>query len=204
MSAVTGSLGSARNSAHVHVRSTCRRSRSRTSTGRGAYTASGRPRAPGSHGSRTGREARGPDRRPRRVAGRESRVKRGLYRFPSSCEFLLVLRTPALAPRWTRRKSRGSRDVPSRRRELHRADPHAYQDWHHPFHGCPLMSVEAELPDGSTATRPRAPPPTRTSRTSPRVSLNPLERARTEPELAPGFLVRCAPEPRRVVDRVGA
>jgi hypothetical protein len=31
-----------------------------------------------------------------------------------------------------------------------------------------------------------------------------LEWARTEPELAPGFLVRSAPEPRRLVDRVGA
>ncbi len=34
--------------------------------------------------------------------------------------------------------------------------------------------------------------------------LNPLERARTELELAPGFLVRSAPKPRCVVDRVGA
>jgi hypothetical protein len=33
---------------------------------------------------------------------------------------------------------------------------------------------------------------------------NPLERARTERKLAPGFLIRSAPEPRRVVDRVGA
>src|SRR4029453_8951175 len=33
---------------------------------------------------------------------------------------------------------------------------------------------------------------------------NPLERARTELELAPGSLVRSAPQPRRVVDRVGA
>ena len=33
---------------------------------------------------------------------------------------------------------------------------------------------------------------------------NPLERARTEVKLAPGFLVRSAPKPRRVVDRVGA
>jgi hypothetical protein len=32
----------------------------------------------------------------------------------------------------------------------------------------------------------------------------PLERARMELDLAPGFLVRGAPEPRRVVDRVGA
>src|ERR1700738_5522322 len=36
------------------------------------------------------------------------------------------------------------------------------------------------------------------------LDLNPLERARTELELAPGFLVRSAPKPRRVVDRVGA
>jgi hypothetical protein len=34
--------------------------------------------------------------------------------------------------------------------------------------------------------------------------LNPLERARTELKLALGFLVRSAPKPRRVVDRVGA
>src|SRR5262245_53127240 len=40
--------------------------------------------------------------------------------------------------------------------------------------------------------------------TSPRVRLNPLEGPRMEPELAPGFLVRSAPDPRRVVDRVGA
>src|SRR5262249_32161331 len=33
---------------------------------------------------------------------------------------------------------------------------------------------------------------------------NPLERARTEVKLAPGFLVRSAPKPRRVVHRVGA
>src|SRR5262245_45739409 len=32
----------------------------------------------------------------------------------------------------------------------------------------------------------------------------PLERARTELKLAPGFLIRSAPEPRRIVDRVGA
>jgi hypothetical protein len=36
------------------------------------------------------------------------------------------------------------------------------------------------------------------------LDLNPLERARTELKLAPGFLVRSAPKPRRVVDRVGA
>src|SRR5437868_11963981 len=36
------------------------------------------------------------------------------------------------------------------------------------------------------------------------VDLDPLERARTELELAPGFLVRSASEPCRVVDRVGA
>ncbi len=34
--------------------------------------------------------------------------------------------------------------------------------------------------------------------------LHPLERARTEPKLTPGFLVRSAPQPRGVVDRVGA
>jgi hypothetical protein len=39
---------------------------------------------------------------------------------------------------------------------------------------------------------------------SPIFDLNPLERARTELKLAPGFLVRSAPKPRRVVDRVGA
>jgi len=39
---------------------------------------------------------------------------------------------------------------------------------------------------------------------SPILDLNPLERARTELKLAPGFLVRSAPKPRRVVDRVGA
>src|SRR5215510_9872945 len=33
---------------------------------------------------------------------------------------------------------------------------------------------------------------------------NPLERARTELKLAPGFLIRSAPKPRSVVDRVGA
>jgi hypothetical protein len=38
----------------------------------------------------------------------------------------------------------------------------------------------------------------------PILDLNPLERARTERKLAPGFLVRSAPKPRRVVDRVGA
>src|SRR5262249_19753244 len=43
-----------------------------------------------------------------------------------------------------------------------------------------------------------------TPRTSPRVSISPLERPRTEPEVAPGFFVRSTPEPRRVVDRVGA
>src|SRR6478752_8646631 len=35
-------------------------------------------------------------------------------------------------------------------------------------------------------------------------SLNPLERARTELKLAPGFLVRSAPKSRCVVDHVGA
>jgi hypothetical protein len=40
--------------------------------------------------------------------------------------------------------------------------------------------------------------------TSPISDLNPLERAWTELKLAPGFLVRSAPKPRRVVDRVGA
>jgi hypothetical protein len=39
---------------------------------------------------------------------------------------------------------------------------------------------------------------------SPILDLNPLERARTELKLAPGFLVRSAPKPRRVVDRIGA
>jgi len=39
---------------------------------------------------------------------------------------------------------------------------------------------------------------------SPIFDLNPLERARTELKLAPGFLVRSAPKPRRVVDRIGA
>jgi hypothetical protein len=34
--------------------------------------------------------------------------------------------------------------------------------------------------------------------------LNPLELARTELKLAPGFLVGSTPEPRRVVDRIGA
>src|SRR5262249_17710720 len=33
---------------------------------------------------------------------------------------------------------------------------------------------------------------------------NPLERPRTKLKFAPGFLIRSAPEPRRVVDRVGA
>jgi hypothetical protein len=33
--------------------------------------------------------------------------------------------------------------------------------------------------------------------------LNPLERARTKPKLAPGFLIRSAPQPRRVVNHVG-
>src|SRR5262244_1319328 len=33
---------------------------------------------------------------------------------------------------------------------------------------------------------------------------DPLERARTELKLAPGFLIRSAPKPGRVVDRVGA
>ena len=37
----------------------------------------------------------------------------------------------------------------------------------------------------------------------PPVDLNPVERARTKLKLAPGFLVRSAPKPRRVVDRVG-
>jgi hypothetical protein len=37
-----------------------------------------------------------------------------------------------------------------------------------------------------------------------RMILDPLERTRTELELAPGFLVRSAPEPRCVVDRVRA
>src|SRR5262245_57150002 len=32
---------------------------------------------------------------------------------------------------------------------------------------------------------------------------DPLERARTKLKLAPGFLIRSAPKPRRVVDRVG-
>jgi len=40
--------------------------------------------------------------------------------------------------------------------------------------------------------------------TSPISDLNPLEWAWTELKLAPGFLVRSAPKPRRVVDRVGA
>jgi hypothetical protein len=39
---------------------------------------------------------------------------------------------------------------------------------------------------------------------SPIFELNPLERARTELKLALGFLVRSAPKPRRVIDRVGA
>src|SRR5262249_17458080 len=39
---------------------------------------------------------------------------------------------------------------------------------------------------------------------SPILDLNPLERARTELKLAPGFLVRRAPKPRRVIDCVGA
>src|SRR5215470_6255695 len=39
---------------------------------------------------------------------------------------------------------------------------------------------------------------------SPILDLNPLKRARAELKLAPGFLVRSAPKPRRVVDRVGA
>ena len=34
--------------------------------------------------------------------------------------------------------------------------------------------------------------------------LNPLERTRAKLKLAPGFVVRSAPKPRRVVDRVGA
>ena len=38
---------------------------------------------------------------------------------------------------------------------------------------------------------------------SPILDLNPIERARTELKLAPSFLVRSAPKPRRVVDRVG-
>jgi hypothetical protein len=38
----------------------------------------------------------------------------------------------------------------------------------------------------------------------PILDLNPLERARTELKLPPGLLVRSAPKPRRVVDRVGA
>jgi hypothetical protein len=36
------------------------------------------------------------------------------------------------------------------------------------------------------------------------LDLNPFERARTELKLAPGFLVRSAPKPRRVIHRVGA
>jgi hypothetical protein len=36
------------------------------------------------------------------------------------------------------------------------------------------------------------------------LDLNPLERARAELKLTPGFLVRSAPKPRRGVDRVGA
>jgi hypothetical protein len=36
------------------------------------------------------------------------------------------------------------------------------------------------------------------------LGLKPLERARTKLKLAPGLLVRSAPKPRRVVDRVGA
>src|SRR5262249_40550438 len=44
----------------------------------------------------------------------------------------------------------------------------------------------------------RGHPPERTS------AYKPLEPARTELKLAPGFLVRSAPKPRRVVDRVGA
>ena len=39
---------------------------------------------------------------------------------------------------------------------------------------------------------------------SPIFDLNPLERARMELKLAPGFLVRSAPKSRGVVDRVGA
>src|SRR5262245_16161993 len=74
-----------------------RRSRSRTSTGREAYVASGRPRAPGSRGSQTGREARGPDRRARPVAGRESRARRSSYGSPSSCQYLLMLPILSLA-----------------------------------------------------------------------------------------------------------
>src|SRR4051812_38874480 len=35
-------------------------------------------------------------------------------------------------------------------------------------------------------------------------NLNPLERPRMKIKLAPGFLVRSAPEPRCIVDRVGA
>ena len=71
------------------------------------------------------------------------------------------------------------------------------------------VSAVATAGSGSApGTSPRRglahPRPTRTSRTFPRVSRDPLERARTEPELAPGFLVRSAPEPCRVVDRVGA
>jgi hypothetical protein len=45
---------------------------------------------------------------------------------------------------------------------------------------------------------------TRSVLIGPTFDLNPLERARTELKLAPGFLVRSAPKPRRVVDRVGA
>src|SRR5512134_2267608 len=75
-----------------------RRSGSRTSTGRAAYAAWGRPRAPGSRGSRTGREARGPDRRPHPVADRESRARQSSYRSPSSCQYLLVLPILSLAP----------------------------------------------------------------------------------------------------------
>src|SRR5262249_1352395 len=39
---------------------------------------------------------------------------------------------------------------------------------------------------------------------SPILDLNPLEWARTKVKLAPGFLVRSAPKPRRVIDCVGA
>src|SRR5262249_32155953 len=47
-----------------------------------------------------------------------------------------------------------------------------------------------------------APPPRSGSVRS--LTSNPLEPTRTELKLAPGFLIRSAPKPRRVVDRVGA
>ena len=61
---------------------------------------------------------------------------------------------------------------------------------------------------GRQCVRTADPPPfmryPRSALISPILDLNPLERARMELKLAPGFLVRSAPKPRRVVDRIGA